>query len=72
MKTCRHCGEPSQTAQRRPGSFTVLCVECYLDSKAPNAQDTECAPDVRVWTPRETGVLKYQPFRVINRQGGGR
>jgi len=74
MKTCRHCGTPDQTAMRRPGSYTVLCAECHLDMQrnAREFVETASEPDVRVWTPRETGVLKYQPFRTVNGQGGGR
>jgi hypothetical protein len=70
MKTCRHCGEPSQTATRRPGSYTVLCAECHLDHVRAVKVVLDLKPDVRVVFPKETGVLKYQPFKR-SLQGGG-
>ena len=71
MKVCRHCGQPDQTAQKR--GYTILCAECHLDMvRGQNAPvEAQEAPETLVWTPRETGVLKYNPFRLQG-QGGGR
>ena len=73
MKICRHCGTPDQTAMKRPGSYTVLCAECHLDVTSGKGSTANVAPGpvTRAWTPRETGVLKYNPFKV-QMQGGGR
>jgi hypothetical protein len=70
---CRSCGEPDPTAMHRPESYTVLCAECHLDLTRGFVQGQPIpAPEVRVWEPRETGVLKYSPFRPGMQNGGSR
>ena len=56
FKTCRACRDASVTAQYRERHFMVLCAECAVDfneSAGPGPQDV---PEVRVWTPRPTGI----------------
>jgi hypothetical protein len=72
MKTCRSCGTPDQTVAKRTGDYTLLCMECHIDvTRQVLASPEPLALDVRVWTPRETGVLTYNPFKP-SLQGGGR
>lgn len=73
FRICRQCGEPDSTTAKREG-FTVLCAACHEDLKRlaeATSYRLEVEPEVLVWTPRETGVLKYSPFKP-SLQGGNR
>jgi hypothetical protein len=55
--------------------FTVLCASCHLDLKRLSEATSyvlDAEPEVLVWTPRETGVLKYNAFRPAPSCGGAR
>ena len=73
FRTCRHCGDVSSNTTYSEALCLVLCAECHIDlvSKAQAHQDEPLQVETRAWTPRETGVLKYSPFRA-SLQGGGR
>jgi hypothetical protein len=79
-RLCRQCGETDPTVAKREG-LTVLCASCHIDLKRLSEASsfsldaTDGAGSVegftRVWTPRETGVLKWNPFKPVV-LGGGR
>ena len=73
-KACRSCRTPDVTASYREAHAVVLCAECNADWSASAGVTVEplSTPETRVWTPRETGVLTYNPLRVKSGQGGGR
>ena len=67
FKVCRACCTPDVTVSYREAHAVVLCAECNADwsaSAGVTVEPLSTPVETRVWTPRPTGILKYEPLRT--------